>query len=153
MINNISKNTLNDILKTLKQENIEKIVVGAVIVMGKNTTLLLKRRSDDFAGGLIELPSGTVEKGESLIDALVREIKEETGLTILSIDNYIGSFDYLSASKKQTRQLNFKITPKNKDVILSNEHSDFYILEPENHLFNTLNISAETKKIIQSAFK
>ena len=41
--------------------------------------LLLQRRSDN---GLWGLPGGSVEPGEALVDALVREVREETGLEV-----------------------------------------------------------------------
>ena len=40
-----------------------------------------KRRGTSYPGGLI-FPGGHVEKDESLRDSVIREIREETGLTI-----------------------------------------------------------------------
>lgn len=99
--NNISEKILNNIEKDLLKDGIEKVVVGAVIFLSQETPLLLRRTASDFMGGLVELPSGTVDKGETLIEALVREVKEETGLSVASIDSYIGYFDYLSGSGKK----------------------------------------------------
>ena len=44
--------------------------------------LLQDRVSDDWKG--YTLPGGHVEPGESIIEAVIREMKEETGLTIRS---------------------------------------------------------------------
>lgn len=41
--------------------------------------ILLQRRSDN---GLWALPGGSVELGESVRDAIVREVREETGLSV-----------------------------------------------------------------------
>jgi 8-oxo-dGTP pyrophosphatase MutT (NUDIX family) len=52
--------------------------VSAVIV-DRRGRLLLQQRSD---GGQWGLPGGSVEIGESVADAVVREVREETGLTV-----------------------------------------------------------------------
>jgi len=55
--------------------------VGAVIWNGQGEVVLIKRakppRLDEWS-----IPGGHLEWGESLKDAVVREVKEETGLTI-----------------------------------------------------------------------
>lgn len=56
------------------------IAVGAICV--RNGELLLIRRRNDPARGRWSLPGGRVEAGELLADALVREVREETGLEI-----------------------------------------------------------------------
>jgi ADP-ribose pyrophosphatase YjhB (NUDIX family) len=54
-------------------------VSGAIIRDGK---VLIVRRARPPAHGLYTLPGGGVEAGETLHQALVREIHEETGLTV-----------------------------------------------------------------------
>ncbi len=56
------------------------IAVGAICV--RDGELLLIRRRNDPARGRWSLPGGRVEAGELLADALVREVREETGLQI-----------------------------------------------------------------------
>lgn len=46
--------------------------------------VLLQTRSKAWAGryqGLLELPQGHIDPGESLLDCVARELREETGLT------------------------------------------------------------------------
>ncbi len=51
----------------------------SAIITDSEGRILLQRRSDN---GLWGLPGGTMEIGETIVDALHREIKEETGLII-----------------------------------------------------------------------
>ena len=56
------------------------IAVGAVLV--KDGKVLIIKRGHPPRQGEWSLPGGRVELGESLIDAVRREIKEETGLEV-----------------------------------------------------------------------
>jgi mutator protein MutT len=54
--------------------------VGAVIVEAGR--VLLVRRGKEPMKGHWTLPGGMLEVGESLIEGVIREVKEETGLTV-----------------------------------------------------------------------
>lgn len=53
------------------------VVVGALVRNGAGDVLLIRHRKRGW-----EIPQGKVEEGEGLIEALVREIREETGVEI-----------------------------------------------------------------------
>lgn len=51
----------------------------SAVIFDRQRRLLLQQRSD---GGQWGLPGGSVEIGESIRDAVMREVKEETGLSV-----------------------------------------------------------------------
>ncbi len=59
-------------------ENVELTVL--CLIEDGNRILMQNRIKEDWKG--YTLPGGHVEPGESFVDAVVREMKEETGLTI-----------------------------------------------------------------------
>lgn len=59
----------------------ERVELTVLCCLYKENKILLQNRiKNDWKG--YTLPGGHVEKGESFIDAVIREMKEETGLTI-----------------------------------------------------------------------
>jgi 8-oxo-dGTP diphosphatase len=119
----VTTTLLEDLACATERDGIDKTVVGAVIAAPDGRVLLLRRSADDYLGGLWELPSGGVDDGETLIEALRREVAEETGLTIEAIGDYLGHFDYRSGSGRATRQFNFAATViENGGTVRLTEH-------------------------------
>jgi ADP-ribose pyrophosphatase YjhB (NUDIX family) len=58
--------------------------VGAVVVEAGR--VLLVRRGHEPMKGHWSLPGGLVELGESLTDGVIREVREETGLTVEPVE-------------------------------------------------------------------
>jgi len=116
-------------MTTVTNAEPRNFAVGAVIIdrsADPAKFLILRRNDSDFMGGIDELPSGKAEGAESLINALKREVKEETYLKIEDITGYLGSFQYPDAGGKMRRQFNFAVTVKPGRVKLSSdEHSGF----------------------------
>jgi mutator protein MutT len=55
--------------------------VGAVVVTPGGEVVLVRRAAEPLAGAW-SLPGGAVETGETLVAAVVREVREETGLDV-----------------------------------------------------------------------
>jgi len=152
--NNIGDDILSELNKGILEDKIQKIVAGAVIRRKDGSILLLERNLLEFKGGLIELPSGGVKIGETIIDCLIREVKEETSLDVSEIKKYLGSFDYQSSSGRATRQFNFAVSVNPGDVKINpSEHSKFYTVNPTDEDWKKLNISPNTREIIEKLFK
>ena len=102
------------------------ISVKAVILTRDDKILLLKRPRE----GRWDLPGGGVNNGESLAEAFVREIHEETGLIA---DNALPIYTYMRAvSGKAEKLIQFVLShlhakASDLNITLSYEH--------ENHAF------------------
>src|SRR5882672_5156197 len=64
-----------------------EVCVGAVVV--DDDRLLMIRRGHGPGAGEWSIPGGRVEFGETLVEALVREVFEETNLEI-AVDHFLG---------------------------------------------------------------
>ena len=74
---------MTDYIRTLRARiGHMKIVIPGVrgILVDEQRRLLLQRRADSGQWGL---PAGVVDVGDSVLDALSREVREETGLTVV----------------------------------------------------------------------
>ena len=67
----------------------------------KGDRLLVFRHTDHPDAGT-QVPAGTVEKGETLEEAVLREAKEETGLEGLEIIAYLGAVERRNTYKGRT---------------------------------------------------
>jgi ADP-ribose pyrophosphatase YjhB (NUDIX family) len=61
---------------------------ASAVIFDRRGRLLLQRRSD---GGQWGLPGGSVEIGESVREAVIREVREETGL-VVSVRRLVGVY-------------------------------------------------------------
>jgi 8-oxo-dGTP diphosphatase len=62
-----------------------KVVTVAVgiLIDPQGRVLITRRAPQTHQGGLWEFPGGKVEPGETIVDALARELREELGVTVL----------------------------------------------------------------------
>lgn len=149
---NISRSKLDQLNEKVTFDKIQKKVVGAIICRD-DQVLLLERRGDDFMGGLVELPSGTVEQDEGLIEALKREAEEETGLEVGAVSEFVNTFDYTSGSGRNTRQFNFLVEASGEISVDDSEHVGFEWVDPRSDRFKQLNVSEKTAASVQLTLK
>ena len=71
-----------DFPKRLKAKKVPRHHISVGIVRRGKELLITRRKPEGLLGGLWEFPGGKVEAGETAEAACVREIKEETGLTV-----------------------------------------------------------------------
>ncbi|MCY2923850.1 MAG: A/G-specific adenine glycosylase [Planctomycetota bacterium] len=69
-------------LRAVKKPLPHQTIVVGVIRNAAGRILIGRRRPDAMLGGLWEFPGGKRERGETLTEALIREVREEVGLSI-----------------------------------------------------------------------
>jgi len=69
--------------------------VAAGIIVRNQQVFISKRSSEQHQGDKWEFPGGKVESGESVLEALTRELKEEVNLEVLNAQTFHQlEFDY-----------------------------------------------------------
>ncbi len=136
---------IQNLIATADDDNVQKLSVGAA-VLHQGKLLILKRRSHDFMPNIYELPGGALEQGESLLDALKRELKEETGCMIDTITGYLGHIDFPSSSGLLTRRFNFLVKPKLPVIVQLTEHDEYTWIFPVDA--DKYEITPKTRKMI-----
>lgn len=109
-----------------------KKVAKAVLIDQEDTYLLLTRSNHPTFGNDPDLPGGTVEEGESTIDAVIREIEEETGILVDTIEELYAGLDY--SIHGTHKSLFMAQVGKRPEVQLSWEHQSFEWLPREEFL-------------------
>lgn len=74
---------LDKVLKTIQQSHQLVIAGGGVVTNNKDEILLIHRR------GYWDLPKGKLDSGENISDCAIREVHEETGISDLTINEFL----------------------------------------------------------------
>ena len=110
------------------------IPAASAVVTNNEGKILLQRRSDNT---LWALPGGTMEIGESIRETIVREVKEETGLSVV-IENLVGIYSnpkhviaYSDGEVRQEFSICFACKIGGGELCVSEESSEvaFFISE------------------------
>ncbi len=126
--------------------------IGALIFDPKGNLFLMK--SHKWHGKYV-VPGGHIELGETMEDALRREVKEETNLEIFDIEFLIfQEFIYDDAFWKEMHFIFFDFVCKSRstnNVILNNEASEYTWVAPEKAL--EMSIDEYTHRAVQEFIK
>ncbi len=115
-----------DLVQQAELDGIDQFAVGAAVVSEGKLLIVTRADDEDVFPKYAEIPGGSVDYGENLLQAVVRELKEETGLVPKVVSEYVGSFDFVLRDGRTVRQFNFLIVPESIDVKLNPvEHSVF----------------------------
>ncbi len=98
-------------------------VVDGIVLNEKNEILLI-RRGRDPEKGKYAFPGGFIEWDETAEEAVVREVSEETGLSVL-VDSFVGYFDTLNRDRERhTIALVFRCSVIRKDDVSAGDDAD-----------------------------
>ena len=107
-----------------KEEEVTHFATGIAVFQDGRLLVVRRVAHDDFLAGEWELPGGGVDAGETIEQGAARELKEETNLDVEKIIGTFEGFDYSTPKKPKVRQVNFKVSVKPSDIILT-EHDMF----------------------------
>jgi len=135
----------------MREQQFPEPTVGIFIFNAQGELLLLK--SHKWPGKHV-VPGGHVELGEQLVQAAVREAKEETGLDVYDLE-FINhqEFIYDPAFWKQRHFIFFDFAARtdSAEVILNEEAQDYQWVEPHDAL--ELELDKYTRNSIESYLK
>ena len=98
-------------------------VVKAVIHIGGQYLMLRRSCADEISPGIWECPGGKIEFGETLEQALYREVDEETGLEI-EIEKLLYATTFFTGSDRQVVVITYLCRAESDGVMLSEEHTE-----------------------------
>lgn len=119
-------------MEPVSQPFMPQLAVSAAIL--REGKVLVMRRARQPALGLFTLPGGRVEPGETLIEAVLREIREETALSI-AIEGLAGTHDAILRDAQGVLRQHYVIVAFAArwlagEVDLNDEHDAFRWIAP-----------------------
>jgi len=116
-------------------------------------SILFLRRNNDPVKGQWWFPGGRVRKGETLVEALNREVKEETGLEVIEselVNGYSRIFD-----TRHDISIAYLCDCKGEKIKLNNEHSEYKYFKklPTNIHPYLIQVMTDLEKITNNNFK
>lgn len=97
-------------------------------IQNKEGKYLLLKRAKPYPGGTKykwDIPGGRIVPGEPLLDALAREIREETGMNLVGEPQLLAAQDILRVSEKHVVRLTYMADAEGNITLNPEEHSEF----------------------------
>lgn len=100
--------------------------VAAHALIEKDGKYLVTRRAstDDYMPGYWDMPGGTIEFGENIIDALKRELVEEIKMKV-KIGKPVSICDYVSGEDRHQFMITFVCEYISGEPKLSDDHDEY----------------------------
>lgn len=118
------KHVVDKIPFSLYDQIVRSIPISSVeAIIPKNNSLLFLKRNNSPARGRWWFPGGRIRKGETLEEALYREVNEETGLELIEskfVNVYSRIFD-----ERHDITIAYLCKCKEDKIVLNDEHSEY----------------------------
>ena len=101
------------------------LVINAIIKRGNHFLIIKRSSKDEIHPGRWSFPGGKLEEGETILEALKREIKQEVNLDIDNNLVYIADYNYKRKDRSNTLGVSFLVKSFNSNVKKSKEVEDF----------------------------
>jgi len=104
-------------MRIIKEGNKDRTVafVGCLVIILKGNEVLLLKRKNKFDAGTYSLPGGHVDGDEKILEAAIREVKEETNLDLEEKDLEIVSCMH-RISEIQEKRLSIEYLVKTEKI-------------------------------------
>ncbi len=130
--------------------------IVAITAFIKNTAgdkfLIIKRNQDEIAfPGKWSFPGGKLEKGQTILETLKREVLEETGLEIEDYKEYLKDYTFIRPDEHSVVGICFIVKAKSEKVSISKDFEDFKWITPEE--LNNFDYISGMEEEVNLAFK
>lgn len=139
-MNKIPKRLYNKIVSVMPITSVE------AIIRDKENRILVLKRNNAPVKGEWWFPGGRVHKGETLSEALIREVKEETGLDI-KVVNTVGVYTRVFPERHDI-SIVFLCSLNTGNLELNQEHSDVKFLSTKKAMRE---LHPELQRVIKDA--
>lgn len=104
-----------------------QVGVKAFLKNKEGKYLLLKRSSEKYpeVSGAWDVPGGRINPGTSLLENLRREVKEETGLRIISAPRLLAAQDIMPSAKRHIVRLTYLAETEGEPALDATEHIEY----------------------------
>ena len=113
----------------LKMERTEDVILTNMCMIQSGTKVLVEEKVGKDAGG-VTFPGGHVEAHEPIVDAVIREMKEETGLTV-EHPQLCGVKDWINEDGSRYLVFLFRADRFHGELALSDEGRVYWVEKDE----------------------